>query len=299
MNLIGCIVTKNEEEYLDVSLSGMGFMDKVYVVDNGSTDRTLEIASGYRNVEIIKVKIDLPHSVGTQRNAILDRVGDDNWLYFSDGDEYITEPLSNEIKSIVGGKSVYGAYQVPRLNFFLGRPLHHGGWYPDYQIRLIKKSVLSGWVQGPLLLPPVIFDSKYKYLLKAESGPHDNPLLKNGTQVGTLKNHYLHFNHRNINSMMYKTVRFNDSEVSHLNSLNKVEEPKLLSFISKPLIEFIKRYIYHRGFIDGKVGIIESIYQAFSVFLLEARKWEITQIPDLETKYENYKKKCVKKSKKF
>lgn len=294
--IIGCIVTKNEEEYIRVALSGMSFMDKVYVIDNGSTDKTLDIAKKFPNVLIKKVSIDLPHSVGTQRNYVLDYIKDpDCWIYFSDGDEYITQDLAEEILSSLDNE--FDAYQVPRLNYFLGKALRHGGWYPDYQLRLIKKKCLVKWVQGPLDLPPVIKYPSHKYLIDKKSGPHDKPLIKDNCRVGRLSSHYLHFNHRSINSMMTKTTRFYDSEVNYLCEMGSLKEPSGLRLLLVPIREFIRRYVIRLGFLDGKVGIIESLYQAFSLFIFECRKWEVSQNPPISESYEMYKERCIKNQK--
>jgi glycosyltransferase involved in cell wall biosynthesis len=300
--VVGCVVTKNEEEYIEMSLSGLSFLDKVFLIDNCSTDRTLSIAKKFPNVEVIKVNINLPHSVGTQRNEVLKYVKDtESWIYFCDGDEYITKDLQKSIIEVVGKNNKVGAYQIPRINYFLGKPLYNGGWYPDYQLRLIKAKYLVSWVNGPLDLPPILFDTKEnKNLLKSAYGPHDKPLIKSECVVGKLCNPYLHFNHRNSNAMLDKTKRFNDSEIKYLsNTKNLPTTFSRLGVIKKITYEFLRRYFYHRGYKDGIPGFIESVYQSFSLFLLEVRKWEESLSPSLEERYIKYKKLCIKGKMKY
>jgi len=290
--IYGSIITKNSETWLEAVLTTMSWMPKIFLVDNGSTDQTLQIAKKFKNVDIQKVQIDLPHSVAHQRNLSAAQVPDDAWIYFADSDELITQDLRQEILAAIQNSNDT-AYMIPRLNVQLGHPLYHGGWYPDHQLRLIKKSALVEWVNGPLNLPPFITEDKFANLRKATYGPHDKPLLKKDTSVWYLKYPYIHFNHQSLDSMLQKTPRFLNSEALYLKDAGLLSRPSYLTFLAAPAKDFLIRFILKRGFRDGTVGLIESIYMAFSAFLFEVKKWELTQKP-LPEVYAALKEKYVK-----
>lgn len=285
MKIYASIITKNEEERISYALESLTFAEKIILVDNSSTDSTIEIAKKYKNVEIHSVNIELPHSVADQRNVSIKFIPDDAWVYFSDADEIVTKDLACEILEIIA-KGKFEALQIPRRNICLGKELRYGGWYPDYQLRLAKKSNIVQWVNAPLDLPPYICEGRHSYLLESKFGPHDKPLLKSGTKVGRLKNPYLHYNHRSIDAMLRKTPRFLKSEIDYLFAYESPKVPTSLQIFLSPIRFFVKNYFLKRGFLDGRVGLIESLYMSFSSFVFEAMKWEHTNKEKIESVYE-------------
>ena len=160
--------------------------------------------------------------------------------------------------SSTGGKETLdrtrqiNSFRIPRKNTFAGKKwLRHGGWWPDYQIRLINKDSFISW-------PKQI---------------HSTPNIKGIS--ANLKNPILHNFHGDFESMVNKTLIFVDIESDLLYKADK--KANTLIFIRKFLGEFYRRFFKHAGFMDGQVGIIESIYQSFSktityLFLYEKKK---------------------------
>ncbi len=122
--------------------------------------------------------------------------------------------------------------------FGKGSWLKHGGWWPDYQIRLINKKYFKSW-------PKQI---------------HSTPLIEGN--LGFLSHSLLHYSHQNMQSMVQKTIVFEDMESQLLHKAGK--QVSTLTFFRKFIAELYKRLIGRLGFLDGTIGIIESIYQAFS-----------------------------------
>ncbi len=173
------------------------------------------------------------------------------WVFLLDTDERITKELAIEIKKAIENNS-YTHYKIPRKNIF-GRKkwLKHGGWWPDEQIRLINK----------------------KHFVKWPTEIHSTPII-NG-QAGFLKNPILHFFHGDFESMVEKTIKFEGIESDLLYKAGR--NVSTATFFRKFLGELYRRLIKKMGFLDGALGIIESIYQAFSktitwIFLYEKRK---------------------------
>ncbi|MEK7070896.1 MAG: hypothetical protein AAB966_03755, partial [Patescibacteria group bacterium] len=131
------------------------------------------------------------------------------------------------------------SYKIPRKNIFgETKWLKHGGWWPDAQIRLIHKSSFVDW-------PKQI---------------HSTPQVQ-GAQ-GTLNQPLLHYFHGDFESMVEKTVVYEQIEAQLLFEGKK--SASSITFFRKFLGELMRRLIIKRGFMDGQIGIMESVYQAFS-----------------------------------
>lgn len=174
-----------------------------------------------------------------------------NWLLYVDTDEEVTNDLKNEIESTINNfKFTKSAYAVPRKNKLLGHFMRWGGWYPDYVVRLIRKSSLKGWF-GEL---------------------HEQPLI-NG-EIGHLKNDLLHDSHRSISEMVEKTNKWSEIEAKLLYESG---HPKMnfVRFCSAGFREFLYRGVRKLGFLDGTAGIIEIIYQIYSRLITYSKLWEM------------------------
>lgn len=228
------IQTHNEERNIgDCIESGCILTENIIVTDSQSTDKTVLIAKA--NGATV---IPLPYLsyVEPLRKMGIDKIKT-TWVLILDADERMTIELASEIKKVISQIPTH--YFVPRKNIFgKSKWLKHGGWWPDYQPRLIKKSYFVDW-------PNKI---------------HSTPVLKGPS--GRLINPLLHYSHGNFSQMVKKTTIFEhiDSDLL-LKAGQKVNTP---IFFRKFLGELFRRLIKEKGFLDGKIGIIESIYQAYS-----------------------------------
>jgi len=184
------------------------------------------------------------------------------WLFYVDADELVTPALRKELKSKIQNlKSKINAYAIPRINILLGQEMKHGGWWPDYVIRLIRKESLKGW-KGEL---------------------HEQPEIKG--EVGKLVNPLIHNSHRNLKEMVEKTNEWSEIEAKLM--FGKDHPPvNLPRFGTAMFREFWYRAIIKKGFLDGPVGVIEIIYQVFSRFVSYAKLWEL-QITNHNSQFTN------------
>src|SRR5262245_29083355 len=127
------IITLNEERNLRDCLATVTWADEIILVDSGSTDRTLEIAREFN----AKVFVNPWVGMREQKNFAAERAAGP-WIFNLDADERITAEGQQEILHTLHNPTVDG-YAVPRKNFFLGKWMRHGGWYPDDVIRLYRK----------------------------------------------------------------------------------------------------------------------------------------------------------------
>jgi glycosyltransferase involved in cell wall biosynthesis len=173
---------------------------------------------------------------------------DTSWVFLLDADEVITPELVLEIKKAIRYKS-YGFYQVPRREIlFHSHWIKYGGWYPNYQTRLIQ---ISKFIQWPAFI-------------------HSTPVIKG--EKGKLHSPILHYSQNNISEMVNRTIVFESNEADLLYKAKR--KTSVMIFFRKFLGEFYRRLIKWQGFRDGTIGVIESIYQAFSktityIFLYE------------------------------
>lgn len=229
------IHTFNEENNIEESIKSAKLLsDTVQIIDMESTDKTVTIAKRFG----IKV-LALPQSryVEPAREFGIRKVTTD-WVFILDADERLTPQLAEEIKKAVSSNE-YSYYKIPRKNLF-GKMkwLKYGNWWPDYQIRLINKNHFEKW-------PKEI---------------HSTPQIE-GKQ-GFLNEPLLHFFHGDLEQMVNKTILFEDIESDLLFKANRMTSTPI--FFRKYFGELYRRLLRHFGFLDGSIGIIEGIYQAFS-----------------------------------
>ncbi|KKP71833.1 MAG: Lipopolysaccharide biosynthesis glycosyltransferase [Candidatus Roizmanbacteria bacterium GW2011_GWA2_35_19] len=237
MDLTVVINTYNEEENIADCISSAKLLsDDIIVIDMESVDKTTTLAKTH-GAQIFSFH----HSnyVEPGREFGISKAKTD-WVFILDADERLTQELAKEINRNIKNQFLSTThYRIPRKNVF-GKVkwLKNGGWWPDYQVRLINKKHFSSW-------PKRI---------------HSTPIVKG--QIGYLKNPILHYFHGNIEKMVEKTIEFENIESDLLYNAKK--EADVSTFFRKFIAEFTRRLIIKMGFLDGAIGFIESMYQAFS-----------------------------------
>ncbi|MBU2036298.1 MAG: glycosyltransferase family 2 protein [Patescibacteria group bacterium] len=244
------ILTRDNQDLIkDCLISLEDIADEIIIVDDGSEDKTLEIAKVFtaKIYEIDNKDFSFRRNYGAEKAK-----GD--WLLYIDADERIDEKLKKEIKEVVSSNK-FSAYAIPRRNILLGKELKHGGWWPDYVLRLMKKESLIKW-EGEL---------------------HEQPRVKG--EVGKLVNPLIHISHRSISEMVEKTNKWSEIEAKLLFKSN---HPKMVwwRFFSVAFREVWFRGIKKLGFLDGPIGIIEIIYQMYSRMITYAKLWEMQVIQE-------------------
>ncbi len=248
------VITRNEEARIALCLSSLTWVDEIIVVDNGSTDNTREIAKKRGAIVI---------SAGDTRDfAMLRNLGRDEahgeWLLYVDADEVVTQELAEEIKEVLSHKSsVINGYELRRKNYYLGHP-----WSGDeYILRLMQKDTLVEWY-GEL---------------------HETARVQG--EIGRLNAPLYHDTHRTLEEMVDKTNEWSRAEAKL--RLDAGHPPVVWWRLIRVMVTaFFDSFIKQGGWRAGVVGWIESIYQAFSMFITYAKLWEMqnkTQNSNLKT----------------
>lgn len=252
MKLSVIIIAKNaEREIADAIESVRQLADEVIVVDNGSTDRTVEIAK-YFKAKVFESKV---FDFSALRNLGLKKAKG-QWILYIDSDERVGDELKKEILRVISSQISrshnlrgFGAFYVKRKNFYLG----NNEWpYIEKIERLFKKDMLKGW-KGKL---------------------HESPIIEG--EVGVLGGFLYHYTHSDLTSMVNKTLEWSNVEAE---LRFKAGHPKMTwwRFLRVMFTAFFDSYIRQAGWRVRTVGLIESIYQAFSMFVTYARLWEMQQ----------------------
>ncbi|MBM3209167.1 glycosyltransferase family 2 protein [Candidatus Shapirobacteria bacterium] len=258
--LSAIIIAKNEEEIIGDCLESIKWADEIVVIDTGCADKTPQIAKEM-GAKVFEHKTeDIDYSAW--RNFALRRAWGE-WVFYVDADERVSPLLRKEILSTINNRQSttgnYSAFAIPRRNIRLTRELHWGGWWPDYVLRLIKKDKLKKWV-GKLHEQPEI---------DGEIGKLTEPLI-----------HYSHrgaFEHKLANTVAWSGL---EAQLIYESGHPKMNVQRFLGAMGR---EFYERMIKCQAWRDGAEGVIEAIYQVFSVFITYARLWEKQINTDLKT----------------
>lgn len=230
-------------------LKSVAFADEIVVFNLERTDAPALKLFAQVNARVINVKT--PKIVETIRERQINESGGD-WVLILDYDEIVPTELAGEIQAITGNLASCAAYAIPRQNYSLGYPLRHGGWERDYVVRLIRQSDFVSW----------------------PTNIHSTPVVK-GSVIKTV--HAMqHHKDASLAQMVEKTNRYSqiEAELFFQGGLPPVTPVTLLR---KSIMEFVRRYILKRGYLDGRIGLIQSLYQGYSVFISYAKLYELQQ----------------------
>ena len=250
-----CLITFNEEDNIESALKTIGFADEIIVVDSHSTDRTREVALGFRGrsrdgreVEPRVIERDWPGHV-EQKNYAIDQARHD-WVLCLDADERVSFRLRQEIETVLAVDSPqFDGYTMPRKTYYLGRWILRGGWYPDRKLRLFRRS--RGRWSGV--------------------NPHDHVRIEGRTH--NLQGDLYHFSYRNITDHISQINFFTDIASKEKHKI-PVRHP-LIRMLVQPPFKFFKMYFLKQGFREGIAGLIISMLGMFYVFLKYAKLWEL------------------------
>ncbi len=268
------IITFNEEVNIGRTLAGVlplvaDGKGEIIVVDSGSTDRTVEISKSFG----AKVFVEEWKGYAAQKNSAIDKATGD-WILSLDADEEVDSELINELTGqrkhdtnsthgsyewclTVGGPgNVKGApdgFHIRRKNFFLGKWIEHGGFWPDPKLRLFRRG--SGTFERRAVHEDVQLAGHAQLIPRGALIHHSYP---------TLSDYIDHMN------------RYSSLGAEMVVAKGKVR----FSFINialRPLFTFIYNYFFRLGFLDGREGLLLHLYHAVYVSWKYAKAWELSR----------------------
>jgi len=235
--LSAVVITKNEERNIRGCLDSVkGYADEIILVDDESSDRTVDIAKEFTNKIIIR-KMDVE---GRQRNFAYAKARN-LWVLSLDADERLTSELKKEIKEVLTDNTKYNGFTIPRRNFIGDYWVRHGGWYPSPQLKLFRKD-------------------KFRY---EEVGVHPRAFMDD--PCGHLKSDIIHYSYRDLEDFLSKLNNQTTREAQKWFNQNK--PMRLPRFIYRSIDRFLRTYIGRRGYKDGYIGFAVAFYASLYQFI--------------------------------
>jgi glycosyltransferase involved in cell wall biosynthesis len=232
--LTAAVIARDEETTIEECLASVAFAhERLVLVDAATRDRTREVAQALG----ARVEERAFDNFAAQRDAAL-RLATSDWILFVDADERVTAPLRDEVRRTIELPGNCRGYWIPRHNYLMGRVVRHAGWFPDYQLRLLKKDAAH-------------FDpQRVVHELAIVDGP-----------VGHLREALVHVNYRTLREFVHKQERYCPLEAERW--LATFGRPRTRALIGQPVREFWRRYVELGGYREGRLGLLLSVLLAY------------------------------------
>lgn len=250
--LSAVVITYNEVIHVDAFIENLSFADELIVVDNYSTDGTLEKLQSNKNVKVYQHKFE---SFSKQKNAALSKASND-WVLFTDADERISEDFKKDAITKINEPNNIVAYYSLFRYYFGNKPIRFSGFQTAKSFRLFRKS-------------------KCHY---DESLPVHEDLIVKG-KTGMLKHRIDHYSFRDYEHYKQKMTTYAQLKAEHLHVKGKTVNT--ITKYLKIAYRFFNHYIMRLGILDGKVGFQISILNAYEV---KKRYEELTRLNSLSPK---------------
>jgi glycosyltransferase involved in cell wall biosynthesis len=263
------IITHNEEANIGRTLAsvealvadGKGEIE-IIVVDSGSTDRTVQIAKSLG----ARVFIEDWKGYAAQKNSAIDKAAGD-WILSLDADEEVGAGMREFVFLALFGKhkeefvDFQGGMIFSRRNCFLGRPIRHGGFYPDPKLRLVRRGCA-----------------------RFEDRPvHEDLRLNNGVEYKPS----LFYEMGDPIEIIHHSYPTLTDYIDHMNRYSSLGAEmavakgqrgfSLFNIVLRPLATFIYNYFFRLGFLDGREGLLLHLYHAVYVSWKYAKAWELVR----------------------
>ncbi len=246
------LITYNEEEKIQRALDSLqAVSDEIVVVDSHSTDATVELCSRYTD-RVLKRSWQ---GYRDQKQFATDQATH-QWVLSLDADEALSPQLAEEILQWKEQENDCEGYYLPRKTFFMGRWIEHTTWYPDWQLRLFRKS-RGRW----------------------EGGRVHESFRVNGP-TARFKGQIYHHTYASFSEYLEQLERF--SSLAARDRFEEGQRAQWVHVIFHPPAIFVKNYLLRLGFLDGKPGLAVSILAAVSSVFKDLKLWEIQTGPAKE-----------------
>jgi len=240
------IICCNEEAKIERALKSLqGIVDETVIVDSGSRDRTIDICRRYTD----RIYHKEWEGYRRQKEFATNQARND-WILSVDADEAVSPELHSEVsrwRCIVPAN--YAGYYVPRKTYFMGRWIEHTTWYPDWQLRLFRRS-MGRW-----------------------EGGHVHESFRISGPTGRMHGHLYHYTYSTLSEFLQQLDNF--SSLAAADLYERGVRARLFHLFADPPLVFLKNYLLRRGFKDGTQGLVVSILSSASTLFKYLKLWEL------------------------
>jgi (heptosyl)LPS beta-1,4-glucosyltransferase len=248
MKISAIIITLNEAENIREACESLGWADEIVVVDSGSTDKTREIAEG-QGAKVIKN--DWP-GFSAQKQFAAEHAEHD-WIFSLDADERVSEELKASINDLRNKpvSQLADGYRIARRSYYQDRWIKGGGWYPDWQLRLYRRS-RGRWSPRHI---------------------HESVKLDSGARLEKLPGDILHYSVRDA-AQHHRMIGERYAPLAAQQMFEEGRRTSRLRIAAAGPSAFIGSFILKGGFRDGIAGLSIARFAAHHAFLKHLMLWE-------------------------
>ncbi len=247
---ISCtILTKNASKTLKKTLNSLTFIDEIILLDSGSSDATLEIASKYPNVKIFKhpfLGFGEMHNLATSYAKY-------DWILSIDSDEVIPDQAKEKFKSLILNPDY--VYSLSFQNILFGKKIRFSGWFPDRKLRLYNRKSTSF----------------------TNAKVHET-IITQGLKVIDLPIVLEHYSYLEVSDLLRKMQTYSDLFVTQ----NRLKKSSVKKACLHGIFAFFKTYFLKLGFLDGGCGLIIACYQAQTAFYKYLKLWDASRTSKID-----------------
>ena len=251
MKISATIITLNEEANIREACESLAWADEIVVVDSGSTDQTREIAaeSGARVIS------QAWPGFAAQKQFASEQATHD-WIFSLDADERVSNELQATIAKLrtTPEESLADGYRIPRRSYYQGRWIKGGGWYPDWQLRLYRKS-RGRWQPRHI---------------------HESVEMDYGARVEKLSGDILHYSVRD-SSHHHRMIGERYAPLAAQQMFEEGRTTSPLKIATAGPVAFLQTFVLKGGFRDGLAGLSIARFAAHHAFLKHMLLWEKQQ----------------------
>lgn len=238
------VITKNEERNIVDCLESAKWADEIVVLDDCSTDKTVELAKKYTD-KVYQRKMDIE---GRHRNYAYS-LAKNKWVLSVDADERITSELAQEIKEVLKNGTDCNGFTIPIKTYIGDYWVRYGGWYPGAKLRFFKKDA-------------------FKY---EEVEVHPRAFMEDPR--GCLKSDLLHYSFKDFSDFLRKLDNLTTLEAIKWYKTNK--KVGLGKALWRTFDRFWRSYFSKKGRKDGLIGFMFAVFAGLYQILSYAKYWEL------------------------
>lgn len=243
-NITAVIIARDAAATIGECVRALRFCDRILVAENGSSDRTAELARA-AGAEVESVTWE---GYGRTKNRLLQRISA-GWVLSIDADEIVSPELALEIRAAISRPEAAAGYWLSRRNYFLGRPINHCGWSPDWQLRLVRAGA-------------ALFTERPVHEALQVQGP-------TGRLAGLLD----HFSYRSLDDYLARLNRY--TSLAAQERLDRGQRFSVLRLLFDPAWTWIKMFLLKAGWRDGFAGFALCALSCLNTLVRNAKLWEL------------------------